>query len=92
MIFVGIDWSEHHHDVCVVDERGTQLATVRVSDGLQGVVKLHETVADHAEEPDEVIVGIEIDGGLLVHALVAAGYRVFAINPLSVDRYRDRHA
>lgn len=39
-----------------------------------------------------MIVGIEIDRGLLVGALVAAGYRVFAINPLSVDRYRDRHA
>lgn len=25
-------------------------------------------------------------------ALVAAGYQVFAINPLSVNRYRDRHA
>jgi transposase len=92
VIFVGIDWSEHHHDVCVVDEQGTQLAKVRVPEGMQGVVKLHETIADHAEEPEEVIVGIEIDRGLLVGALVAAGYRVFAINPLSVDRYRDRHA
>ena len=92
MIFVGIDWSEHHHDVCVVDEQGTQLAKVRVPEGMEGVVRLHETIADHAEEPEEVIVGIEIDRGLLVGALVAAGYRVLAINPLSVDRYRDRHA
>ena len=29
---------------------------------------------------------------MLVGALVAAGYEVFAINPLSVDRYRDRHS
>jgi hypothetical protein len=35
VIFVGIDWSEHHHDVCVLDERGTQLPKVRVPDGLQ---------------------------------------------------------
>jgi hypothetical protein len=35
--------------------------------------------------------GIELDRGLLVGALVAAGYAVHAINPLSVDRYRDRH-
>lgn len=92
VIFVGIDWSEHHHDVCVVDERGTQLAKVRIPEGMEGVVRLHETIADHADEPEEVIVGIEIDRGLLVGALVAAGYRVFAINPLSVNRYRDRHA
>ena len=92
MIFVGIDWSEHHHDVCVVDERGTQLSKVRVGEGVEGVARLHETIADHAAEPEEVIVGIEIDRGLLVGALVAAGYRVFAINPMSVDRYRDRRA
>ncbi len=30
-------------------------------------------------------------GGLLVGVLVAAGYAVYAINPLSVDCYRDRH-
>lgn len=91
MIFVGIDWSERHHDVCVLDERGTQLANVRVPEGIEGLIRLHETLAEHAEEPEYVIVGIEIDRGLLVAALIAAGYRVFAINPLSVDRYRDRH-
>jgi len=37
-------------------------------------------------------VGIETDRGLLVGALVAAGYEVFAINPLSANRYRDRHS
>jgi transposase len=88
VIFVGIDWSEHHHDVCVLDAEGGQLAKVRVPEGVQGVARLHETIADHAEEPEEVVVGIELDRGLLV----AAGYQVLAINPMSVDRYRDRHA
>ena len=92
MIFVGIDWSERHHDVCVLDAEGTVLARGRVPEGIEGVAKLHETLAEHAEQPQEVIVGIETDRGLLVGALVAAGYQVFAINPLSVDRYRDRHS
>ena len=91
MIFVGIDWSERHHDICVLDPDGTVLARVRVPDGIEGVAMLHQTLAEHAEEPQEVIVGIETDRGLLVGALVAGGYQVFAINPLSVDRYRDRH-
>jgi len=63
----------------------------RVPDGVEGVARLHEMVAAHAEDPSEVAVGIEIDRGLLVGALVAAGYAVHAVNPLSVDRYRDRH-
>jgi transposase len=92
VIFVGIDWSERHHDLCVIDAEGSELTRARVLDGIDGVRQLHEMLAGQAEEPGEVIVGIETDRGLLVGALVAAGYRVFAINPLSVDRYRDRHA
>lgn len=91
MIFVGIDWSERHHDVCVVDDDDEVLGRGRVPDGIEGVGQLHAILAEHAGEPGEVTVGIETDRGLLVGALVAAGYRVFAINPLSVDRYRDRH-
>ena len=42
--------------------------------------------------PAEVVVGIETDRGLWVGALVGAGYRVYAINPKAVSRYRDRHS
>jgi transposase len=92
LVFVGIDWSEKHHDICVVDRAGEILAKARITEGLEGLARLHTMVAEHAEEPEHVMVGIETDRGLLVGALVAAGYRVFAINPLSVDRYRDRHS
>ena len=34
----------------------------------------------------EVIVGIETDRGLWVTALVAAGYQVYAINPLAASQ------
>ena len=92
MIFVGIDWAEAHHDVCVLDEEGRVLAKGRVPEGVQGVGRLHAMVAEHAEDPGEVVVGIELDRGLLVGALVEAGYRVYAINPFAASRYRDRHA
>lgn len=91
MIFVGIDWAERHHDVCVMDESGGVLGRARISDGVDGVRALHEVVGEHAADPAEVTVGIETDRGLLVGALVSAGYRVFAINPLAASRYRDRH-
>ncbi len=91
MVFVGIDWSERHHDVCVMDVDGQVLVKGRVPEGVDGLAQLHEMVAAHAEELSEVLVAIEIDRGLLVGALVASGYAVYAVNPLSVDRYRDRH-
>jgi transposase len=92
MIFVGIDWAEAHHDVCLVNESGQVLAKRRVAEGLEGVSKLHSLIAEHAEEAASVVVGIETDRGLLVGSLLAAGYQVFAINPLAASRYRDRHA
>jgi hypothetical protein len=81
VIFVGIDWSESHHDVCVMDADGKVLAKDRIPEGVQGVAQLHEMVAVHAEEPSDVVVGIELDRGLLVGALLAAGYAVHAIKP-----------
>jgi transposase len=91
MIFIGDDWAEEHHDVYLMDEAGKRLASRRLPEGLAGVRQLHELVSTHAEEPDQVVVGVETDRGLWVGALAAAGYQVFAINPLAVARYRDRH-
>lgn len=91
LLFVGDDWAEDHHDVYLMDEDGRRLAAGRLSEGLAGISRLHRLVADHATDPNLVVVGIETDRGLWVQALVAAGYRVFAVNPLAVARYRDRH-
>ena len=91
MIFVGDDWAETHHDVCLMDESGTQLGTRRLPEGLAGVGVLHEMIAEHTSDPAEVVVGVETDRGLWVGALIGAGYQVYAINPMAVSRYRERH-
>ena len=91
MIFVGDDWAEAHHDVHVMNEAGERLTSRRLPEGLEGVAGLHKLIAEYCDDPSEVVVGIETDRGLWVHALVAAGYRVYGINPLAVSRYRDRH-
>ena len=91
-VFVGDDWAEAHHDIHVMDEGGERLGSRRLPEGLDGIGAFHDLVADHADDPAEVIVGIETDRGLWVEALVATGYRVYAINPMSVARYRDRRS
>ena len=91
MIYLGDDWAEEHHDVYLMDEAGKRLGSRRLPEGLTGIRQLHELIAAHAEDPAQVVVGIETDRGLWVGALVGAGYRVFAVNPLAVARYRDRH-
>jgi transposase len=92
LIFAGVDWAEASHDVHVEDEQGRRLAGGKLADGIEGIARFHDLVAAHAEEPGDVVIGIETDRGLFVAALIAAGYRVFAVNPMSVSRYRDRHA
>jgi transposase len=74
-----------------MDEAGTRLASRRLPEGLIGIGQLHELIAEHAEEPGEVVIGIETERGPWVAALAAVGYLVYAVNPLAVARYRDRH-
>jgi transposase len=99
MLFVGDDWAEDHHDVEVVDETGRTLARRRFPEGLDGITRLHGLIGEFLPEPvgpdnadTEVVVGIETERGPWAAALVAAGYRVFAINPMSSARYRERHS
>src|SRR3954464_15736343 len=101
MLFVGDDWAEDHHDVEVQDEGGRRLARARLPEGIAGLTRLHELIAEHLTDDDvdpetgvvaqSVMLGIETDRGTWVAALVAAGYQVFALNPVQVARYRERH-
>ncbi len=75
-----------------MDVEGTVLGIRRVSDSVGGIRELHELIGAHVEEPGDVVVGIEIDRGLLVTALVGAGYQVYGVNPMASARYRERHS
>jgi transposase len=93
VLFVGDDWSEENHDVELMDASGRTLARARLKEGAAGMTRLHAMISEHAGDDDELVVrvGIETGRGLWVMALAAAGYEVFAINPLQTPRYRDRH-
>jgi transposase len=95
VLFVGDDWAEDHHDVEVQDEAGRRLGKAKLAERIAGIARLHELIAEHLEqdaEAEQVVVGIETDRGPWVQALLAAGYRVWAVNPLQVARYRERHS
>lgn len=90
-VFVGLDWAEEHHDIYLQDDVGQRLAVARLPDGIQGVARFHATVAELVDDPSQVVIATETDRGLFIAALVAAGYQVLAVNPMSTSRYRDRH-
>jgi transposase len=95
LLFVGDDWAEAHHDVEVMDATGRWLVKARLPEGVAGMARLHAMIGEQLGEDAEVAevaIGIETDRGPWVAALIAAGYTVFAINPLRVARYRQRHS
>jgi transposase len=95
LLLVGDDWAEDHHDVEVQDETGRRLGKARLPEGIAGIARLHAMIGQHIgddeDEQVQVVVGIETERGPWVQALLAAGYQVYAINPLQVARYRERH-
>jgi Transposase/Transposase IS116/IS110/IS902 family len=103
VLFVGDDWAEDHHDVEIVDSDGKRLGRARLPEGMAGMTRLHEMIGEYLDEdavdpqtgmlaPGRVVVGIETDRGPWVSALIGSGYQVYAINPMSVARYRERHS
>lgn len=96
LLLVGDDWAEDHHDVELQDQSGGRLGKARLPEGIAGITRLHAMIGEHVgdeddDQPVQVIVGIETERGPWVQALLAAGYQVYAINPLQVARYRERH-
>jgi transposase len=102
VLFVADDWAEDHHDVEILDSDGKRLGRARLLEGMAGMTRLQEMLGEHLDDdavdpetgmlaPGQVVVGIETDRGPWVSALIASGYQVFAINPISVARYRERH-
>lgn len=95
MLYVGDDWAEDHHDVELMDAAGRRLAKARLPEGVAGIARLHAMIAEQlGEDTDEadVLVGTETERGPWVAALLAAGYTMYAVNPLQAARYRERHA
>jgi transposase len=94
LLFVGDDWAEEHHDVELLNEAGRVLSRAKLPEGVAGITRLHSMIGEHLGEDEDnptVVVGIETERGPWVQALIAAGYQIYAVNPLQAARYRERH-
>jgi transposase len=93
VLFAGDDWAEDHHDVEVQVGSGRVLGRARLGEGVAGIARFHELIgrfADPDAGPGQVVIGIETDRGPWVGALIAAGYKVYAVNPRQAARYWER--
>ena len=91
MIYVGIDWADRAHSLCVLDETGAKLDAFEVAHGQAGFETARRHIGKHAPSAEDVRVAIETKDSLFVDFLLEAGYRLHFLNPRQTDRFRDRH-
>ncbi|PSR70268.1 IS110 family transposase [Nocardia sp. MDA0666] len=88
-----MDCAEGHHDSAIVAPDGTLVAKKRIGDDPTGFAELTQLLADAGDTAENPIpVAIETPRGLMVAALRASCRPVYAINPMAVARYRERHS
>jgi transposase len=90
MLLVGVDWAETEHAACLLDTAGAVLRRLTVPHTTAGLRRLIAGIAEREPQASAVLVAIERPDGLLVQALLDAGYTLYALNPKAVERYRDR--
>lgn len=87
-VFVGIDWGNSHHHLCVVDDVGRLVEQGRLAHDVAGIGELLDRLRWHA-----LISGIAIERseGLLVEALQQHRHRLFCVSPKLSARARERY-
>lgn len=88
MLGVGIDWAESFHDVALGRPGEGVIGQFRIEHGPAGVQRLIARCLELEPDPAEVRVVLETRHGLLVEALVEAGFTVLPVNPDLVARRR----
>lgn len=91
MFYAGIDWSDRHHDVLVIDDAGRQVKSpIRVDHTAEGLEKLHaflEAIVD-PNGKENLACRVETSSGLLIAFLLARDWPVYPVHPTTVDRRR----
>lgn len=87
-VFVGVDWGNSHHQLCVVDGAGHLVEQGKVTHDVAGIRDLQVRLGRRG-----AIVGVAIERseGLLVEALQAQGHRLFCVSPKMSARARERY-
>jgi transposase len=86
-VFAGLDWASRTHATCVIDERGAICLQFDVAHDAQGLRELARRL--HGAGVQRI--AIERPSGLLVDALVDAGFEIVPIHPNAVKASRPRY-
>jgi transposase len=89
--FAGIDWASQAHQACLIDAGGRIIGERSFAHGGDGLAQLcNWLLAMAGAEAAAIAVAIEVPHGPVVEALLEHGFKVYAVNPKQLDRFRDR--
>ena len=89
--FAGVDWASQKHDVWLADASGKRLGKRTVEHSGEGLAQMCDwLIAISGGKPEDIHVAIEVPHGPVVETLLDRGFKVYAINPKQLDRFRDR--
>jgi transposase len=90
--YAGVDWASESHHVVLTDNDGRKIAEKVFKHGGAGLVEMASWLmaTSGAIEASQIQVAIEVPHGPVVETLLERGFKVHAINPKQMDRFRDR--
>ena len=90
--YAGVDWASEAHHVFLTDNNGRKIAEKVFKHGGEGLAGMAAWLMamSHAGEAGHIQVAIEVPHGPVVETLIERGFKVHAINPKQMDRFRDR--
>ena len=92
LFWVGIDWGNDSHQVCVLDQKRQLVFERSVKHDGKAIGRLaSELIARANGDAPRIAVGIETTRGAIIETLIERGMAAFSINPMQLDRFRDRH-
>jgi len=88
---IGVDCGSEFHQVCVLNTSQRLVGERRVEHTGADVQALADWLLTLGEtDPSRILVAIEVPRGAIVETLLECGFRVWAINPKQLDRFRER--
>ena len=87
-VFVGLDWGNSHHQLCILDPAGRLLDQGRFAHDVAGAGELTERLTRYGAVRG---IAIERSEGLLVEALQEQGHQLFCVSPKMSARARERY-
>jgi transposase len=88
--FAGVDWASQKHDVWLADANGKRLGKRTFEHSGEGLAQMCDWLIATSGKPEHIHVAIEVPHGAVVETLLDRGFKVYAINPRQLDRFRDR--